>query len=239
MTQEDKIIDRIKKLLKLAAGTDKPEEAASAAAAAAKLQFEYKLYSVTLEEPPEPIESTFLNEASGGIASWIKILTNGLCAALDCKKITITVGIKEGRRRNRDLTRIRVYGSKSDVETFVALYAHLTTEIARMALSKKGMGKSYISAFSCGVAETVSDRLRASKKQMVSAAGEPGLVLVRDILARVEATYKAHHPKTTTTYFQYGNNYGGRIDGQIAGKNIPLSQNNRLNNARLLPAARK
>lgn len=184
------IIDKVRKLLRLA-DSPNPNEAAAAAAKAQELIDQYKLNMelLTLDgaapEPEEPIENFRKKDAPldpGKKAdTWRWRLANTVMRANACR------GFTSGGD-------IHIVGRPSDVETVRYLFAYLKAEVEQLTeRDGKGCGRTWRNNYRLGVIDTIARKFReqhdAFKKDAqitATAAGSLALVRINTALARVE-----------------------------------------------------
>jgi hypothetical protein len=227
----DAILDKVRKLLRLAGNNNSPEEAAAAAAKAQAMIDEHNLNAAAIaldadvEPPDEPIQDFEDSPLTTGhrVDTWKFSLASVVSHANSCKPYTW-----EGR--------IHLIGRPSDVETVRYLFAYIARQIDALAESH-GAGKGYVwrQNFRRGCVDTVSRKLAASRKEFKSerralaqAEGSTALMRVDRALARVEARTGAVEAwqranvklRTTSAGRRQSFDSGAREAGRRAGESI-------------------
>lgn len=220
----DKIIDRIQKLLALAANNNSPEEAASAASKAQELMLRHNLDMATVEvADEETIDTTLVVErirtASSKLATWKAMLWYGVCNG--CGVAGYTTNGHRGMKAG-----FTAVGIRSSVDTATYMFRWLEKEINTMSLNAleytkepwwdRGDSRRWTNAYRVGAAETVARRLR-EKMQSVRAEATQSTALVRfDSLITTTKQAEASGLVHRTGSFK-----GGRVtsrDGLNAGR---------------------
>src|SRR5437660_4654262 len=220
---EERILERIQKLLALTeARGATPEEAASAAAKAQALLFEHHLTMARVEvnghngEKKEGYDKTdFLLNATRFSLSWHRCLLTGICEANFAEAIY------------GNGAKAYIIGRKSDVEVIVYLYQYLSREIERLAdltrrqegvLKNKGRWKV---SFCYGAAITIKERL--NETQATQAAASPAsqalVVMTAEDLAKAVSGY---FPRLRQLRGGRISNTDGYYRGQTAGRSIDI-----------------
>lgn len=167
---ENKIIDRIKKLLRLAQSSN-VHEAANAAGQAQRLMEEHRIDQAVLDvgdgdgdqaEPDEPIREWLGQDAihkSARLAQWKVQLTVGLASANACRCYI------------HNQREICLVGRPSDVATIRYLFTYLVREIDRLCrASCKGEGRIAANSFRLGAVSAIRERLLAGRQEARDAA---------------------------------------------------------------------
>jgi hypothetical protein len=189
MTQ-DQVLDKVRKLLRLATSTN-AHEAARAAEAAQRLIDQHNLDTMLLTmtsgaaqpEPDEPIQN-FRDKGAplaDVTARWQMFLASAVARANSCRIYYM------GHT-------VHIVGRASHAETVRYLYAYLESETNRLArIEGKGCGRTWTSNYRLGVVETLSRRLRESATSVARAAqaehahNPAALALVNTAIARIQA----------------------------------------------------
>ncbi len=194
---DNKVLDRIKKLLALAQSSN-VNEASNAAAAASKLMAEHQIAEAMLAATPEaanatqePIGTDVLHSSGGKrkLARWAAALAVCVCEVNGCK--CYVTGAE-----------LRVIGKSSDAQTARYLFAYLVREVDRLcdaeARSRGNPGRTWCNNFRIGAMQTINSRLREGVAQarrtarQEAVAGDTlgtgaALVRVDHALARMDA----------------------------------------------------
>ena len=241
MSKEQKeILEKIKKLMRLAdvkRGAT-PAEAATAAAKAQALLLEHNLVMDDIGDLESHLEDEKIGasivdlEATYQTSRWHARLMHKISKPLFCR--TIYHPAKAGKAG-----RVSLIGKKSNVEVVKYFYSYLYQTIDQMALEyregwKEKMdkaGKKYIPDessrvridFCIGAVDVVGDRLDEQyKKRTTADATSTALVVVND--NALDAATKAAFPRTAPTTTNRKSNHDARGAGQEAGKKIHLHQ---------------
>lgn len=163
MTQ-DAILDRVRKLLRLAGNNPNPEEAATAAAKAQALIDAHHLSRALLDLDPqgrpggapaeEPIED--LGRAPldpDGRRSRVRVTLASVVARANACRVYLSGG------------GVCLIGRPSDAETVRYLYAWLRAEVDRLTRAHgRGLGTVWRNNFGLGVVDTVARKLREQRE---------------------------------------------------------------------------
>jgi hypothetical protein len=156
----EKIMARVRNLLRLAGDGANENEAAAAAAAAQKLIERFKLDAAMLDASAgddQPAEEEVrdcedpLDRSKSKIA-WKGSLASGIARANSCR-----IYWRGGT--------IQLVGTPSNVSTVRYLYAYFVREIERLAKQYGGNGRSWMHAWRVGCAETLASRLKAAREE--------------------------------------------------------------------------
>jgi hypothetical protein len=221
MLTQTEIAAKIRKLLALADGAGTEAEAANAAARAAALMAQYQIEQADVDALVQDAENPMLHvdvESSGRVMGWRKRLASGIAYACGCSVITV----------RGNLTRLRLFGRKSDVETGTYMYAALVNEIERLGKrNASGRGAGYANSYKFGVADAIDDRLRAQRDSTIAQARADGANLAA--LVKVESSSTLAHEYAETQLGKIGNgrpsavsSNGGYGAGQRDGRDVKL-----------------
>lgn len=130
---QDRLIDRIKKLLALADNNPSAEEAASAAAMAMRLMRKYNLESADLQAHELRKEGAIIRAVVENgpnykvrVASWFNVLVTGVAQSLSCETTL-------GYNSDRTGVTMYLYGARQDVEVANWLINYLRVQIDKLA----------------------------------------------------------------------------------------------------------
>lgn len=241
------VVDRVRKLLALAARSESPAEAANAAARAQELIAEHRLAEADLaivggQDLPEErvIEDTIEGDYSRKRAkAWRVGLAGALAPAFGCKIYYYFAS-----------DRIQAIGRESDVQTLRYLQGFLSLEIQRLVELEWSKVKAecgdgelpqparWRNSFRLGCVASIRDRLKprrvkAAPREVARDAGDDAaptsaaqaLVLQRDVVAQAEVDrrWKHHFPKGGRAGNWSGASHSdGYYAGQQAGREIDL-----------------
>lgn len=230
VTETEKILEKVRNLLRLAGDKGNENEAAAAAAAAQKLIERHRLDMAMLDEgaddrpsAEEVRECEDPLDRGKAIIAWKGKLAGGLCAANGCRNFW----------RSGCLI---IVGAPSDVQTVRYLYAYFVREINRLAKQYAGNGKSWTHAWRVGCASIIAERLRKAAEEArndargeAQSADERGVALVRvdagiariDARSAVATKYLEGLKLTKTKTVVRAN--GGFQQGQIDGRHVQMA----------------
>jgi Protein of unknown function (DUF2786) len=231
------VLDKVRKLLKLASNNPSQQEAEAAAGKAQELIAQYQLSEalLSLDSTPEQADTEAIVDFGKmgaaldpeSRARWRGVLSVYVADVNACKMY-----------KNRD--GLHIVGRPSDVDTVRYLYAYLVAQVDGLARHHgRGCGVTWQNNFRLGVVETLGVRLKAAKRKVEdeARAGATGTALVRvdQALARIErrmqrteAAMAEYHPKLRkASYSGVTYNPTARAQGRIAGESINLSRASR------------
>lgn len=240
-TEQQKVINTIAKLLRLARGKGTtPAEAATAAAKAQELLDRYKLSM----ELVESAERTGPEEEVGGdkdplwkggkIIQWKRALACGIADANDCQILILA-----GCRGAKNSAEIQLVGRPTDLQVVRYLFAYLEREIDRLAkealttapvhygLSMGAARRVWGNSFRRGAVYEVVNRLRQARvavrrEAAATAAGSRALVRLEERSVAVQRWVDENVKGT------YKGGSGGRLDrsavreGALAARSIQI-----------------
>lgn len=220
----EKILDKIRKLLALSTSSNE-YEAALAASKAQELLLKYNLEMSQLKQDVgDEIERW--NFRTPFRDSWLSYLMGAVASANLCRVVQ-GGGWKTGRREweNGPFTageRVRefyLFGKKPNLEVTEFMYEYLAAEIDRLTPRK---GAKYVSSFRIGAVTTIDKRLKEELKTFQSTEETRALIVVSDAALAVKV--KEAFPKLTKGKGASITDYAGYLDGQAAGKSIQFRQ---------------
>jgi hypothetical protein len=220
---DDKILDRIQKLLALAT-SDNVNESAAAAAKAQELMTKYQIDQADLEAATpgaqgESIDNDELFREKSRI-HWKTSLAAGIAEANGCKVYTQGVRTLGSDKKVADVTRI--VGTKTAVSTVRYMYAYLVREVDRLASANRdGHDRTWLNSFRMGAVAVISTRLIQASKQVKQVASTNALAIIDKDKRRIEDTLAALGLKQgTSAEIKDG---GGFAAGAKAGQTVQLS----------------
>ena len=233
-TSDFKVLEKVKKLLRLAdiSRGATPAEAATAAAKAQALLLEHNLCvedvgDLHKDEKPEEIgREIFGLDATYQTATWHSRLMYRIARPLLCRSVYYLAE-----------QRVSLIGKPSNVAVVKYLYGYLYRQIEIMAVEyqktwreatryKEGVVSPNDSArakkdFCCGCVDTIGDRLDEQyAKHSTSSDNSRALVVVSD--KALQEAVKKHHPKVTKQKENRQHDMTSRLAGRVAGATIPL-----------------
>ena len=186
-TMQDKIIEKVRRLLALAE-SDNVNEAANAAAAAQRLMVEHRIDTAALAvesgEEDEPIENDTLFSAAKK-ETWLGILASGVAASN---------GAECYWKKTYEGSFLHIVGTTDMVKTTRYMFEHLRREIDRLCKAAgSGKGRGFQNSFRLGAASTLSFRVRSAAKEqrreqrtVAASKGSSALVRIDNALARMD-----------------------------------------------------
>lgn len=239
---DTRIVEKIRKLLKLAADPSNPNEAALAAERAQELLFSHHL------DIADVAEDTFgdVTEVNRPyiFEPWRKALAAILCTYNFCRLLEWTGGMK-------------FIGGKIDVEMVLYLYVYLSRSIHRLAreswekrvadftdpvlgrypaLDEPGAEEAWKDSFRIGVVEMIGVRLKRQRDAQDAVARfnarrsqEPGLVRATTALQAWDGrlasyVHEKYGPVTQAEESEVNVNLGAFTEGVRTGQRLPLSR---------------
>jgi hypothetical protein len=237
----DKIVDRVRKLLELSK-SDNVNEAANAAAAAQELMTRHEISTSVLAQTTandaddEPVETGLMYaHPATQLPTWKGHLASVVAQVNQCK------AWREGPA-------LHVVGRPSDASKVRALFIHITVEIERLASEgsreRGSPGKTWVNNFRLGAVSAVNRRLREAHQKAkdgmrteAAALGGGGVALVRvnTAIARLDerdtavVRYAEQHLRLRSVRAKSSNyDADARRAGERAGASISLDNRNRL-----------
>jgi len=169
--EQEKIIDRIKKLMRLAESSN-ANEAANAAGQAQRLMEQHRIDQTVLDmdgEEPDGDDEEIADHSSrpltvsGRLPQWKTSLAVALATANACR---CYIGHKyeyDTRKAKRTLCLV---GRQSDVATISYLFGYLSKEIERLVrVNALGLGRTWASSYRLGAVDAIKRRLRDGTKE--------------------------------------------------------------------------
>jgi hypothetical protein len=229
VTHQEKIIDRVKKLLALGE-SDNPNESAAAMAAAQRLMTEHAIEQAMLDTTEEKDDEQVVDFSDREDA------LNQDKRYVNWKgQLAVTLSDANGCHCWRNQGRLHLVGRPSDVATVRYFFAYCVREIDRLVkLQGRGHGRTWMNNYRHGVVDAIRIKVRAEKKDLVeemrSKATGMSLVVVNNAIAKVEerAKLSADHAtrihklrKARSSYSRLDRS--ARDKGRQDGRNINLS----------------
>lgn len=217
---EQKVLDKLQKLLRLAADNPDSPESQLAGERAADLMAKH---NIGLEDVKEDgtIDSSNIQETDVACTvqhhqAWENKLAFALCEAFDCQRILT---------RTHDGSQLRRFiGTKSDVVVLVNFYKFLRLRIAKEAEHKFRLQQDQ-KMFGLGVTRELHPRLveMYKRKQEVSSEATNALVVCKKeaVTNFLSAKYPSMKKKT---YSMGGGSMNAYRDGQVTGKSMSINQ---------------
>lgn len=226
-TELEGVLDRIRKLMRLAGNNSNANEAALAAAKANELMLRYKLDSVTVDglaPVADAVRTHMENEpifSGRNLVSWKNRLASTLAYHNACRII---------HWRVRGATEVRIIGTKANAEVVGYLYSYIAREIERICKDEMsrgvGFGKTWANSFKVGAVIGVGERLREMKATVAAEYTSVALVVLdreREALAKRYEEIAGNFKKSTAGTGQIGS-VGGLEAGRAAGRGISVNR---------------
>jgi Protein of unknown function (DUF2786) len=211
------VIEKVKKLRRLA-GSSNEHEAAAAAAAADRLIQEHALVEAQLEadgasgerpsEDPEPIASWH-----GTVPQWQARLAVKLAKHYGC-------ALYGQRIRGSRTTTEHIVGRPSDIAAVRYMYTWLALEIEGLAQKHRGNGRTWLNAFRHGAVVGVLAAMTESRRAAQVGASTAAIVLVDRKGDEALAARNATHTDLQTKVVGNPTNLDGVLAGRAAGRNL-------------------
>lgn len=247
MSNINDIIEKVKKLHRLAAcESATPDEAALAAARAQEIIDRYKLKmddlgdDETMDDETASLDDLPLDEFVHNwlVTPWTVRLGNFICFTNQCQLITYTRSQMNGKRY--PIRTLKIVGHPSDVILVRYLYGYLKGEVLRIDKNSTVRDGKWRRAYCIGIVDTIITKIReqghTTKNQAKQAAvnNEQGLIRLNNALVRLEerevAVEKYIKNSMKTKKARTGNcatdsalDVARRL-GQIAGENIRMTR---------------
>ena len=223
MTLEEKIIDRINKLLALAESANQFEAELALEKASALMEQhaieEAKLKTGEVETPITKHERDFTH----GGKPWERMLANCIALAFGCKLLTT-------KKSNQPHYKAWLYGTHEDIEIVITMIDYAVGTVDRLRAIKKAEikywknckdNRGYIHSYIVGIAEGMMRTLQTIRNENKSKS-EYGLILrdknlkVNDFINETEKNVRTS--RTASSYSGMGYGHGFR-DGSTVGFN--------------------
>lgn len=215
----DKILNRIQRLLALS-GSDNKNEAANAYAAAQRLLTEHRISMAEVAAANgKPIASVWQKQIHQGgkrFTRWMTYLFNQLCLLNGCRLVLVSNPLY-----------YHVFGSTEDIEIIEYLYNSIRGQVEVLCMLEmqlgSGFGKGWAANFKYGAVEMVIKRLKETKAQAEQKhVGSAAMVLISKQSEAVDAMTQLHHPRLTKSYSSLSHQPDARELGNEAGKRVTL-----------------
>ena len=213
-----KVLDRIKKLLSLSESPNE-HEAATAAAMATALMQEHNIHQAMLNEGVDEALVQEWAEHSRRVSSWkLRLLTSlGKANGVLAPKV-----VGQG---------ILLVGQETDVRVVSYLYAYCVKAVDRLTTqSGRGMGKAWCNDYRHGCVDTIVKKIaeiqketEEKEKKKALSSGVSLLVINKALAQREEKLAKARcEVKTESVSISLGHKNYARYQGQQDGKSINI-----------------
>lgn len=227
---EQKIIERIQKLLALSGNNTNENEAASALAKAQALLQEYNLEMAEVQKRTGKKSSyERLQFASESRDEWRRQLMGIVAKHCFCKALFY---------RLRDKNETVLIGEKQNIEATRMMYAFIERQL--LFLAEKGLeqykrrissathGRMWKMNFFDGAVAIIRERLEEEQRHFEARANEcTSLIVLKD--KELATAIKTFYPKVGKhTYSHRASNSDGYAEGQQAGKNVQLRQHKQI-----------
>lgn len=229
---DDRIVERVRKLLRLAhhAGTS-VHEAQNALAAAQKLMFQHRLHEADLDEPVDPASIVVWRdeplETGAAIPDWRQAVGAAIALANDAMCIVI------GQRRDGHPAEcLVVVGRAVDVQVTREMYSWVVARVEAIARQQRlvrasqrrrvGVGRRWLRSFRNGAAASIEERL-ALDDEATRAALPGAQCRALDQRRGAVATWMQEHAHLVEADARPSDNDAdGWRSGRRAGQELPL-----------------
>lgn len=236
--QQDKIVDKVRKLLRLSESSN-PHEAALAASRAQDLIDQHRLQRALLDSSDDVKESP----SDGGqvdsddtyLDQWRIRLASVLAKHNGCR-VYISVGARVRRYRRKE---INVVGAPSDVETVRLLFDLLAQDVRRLCkLNSKGQGWTWQNNYRVGVVQGIEDSLKDQDQRFrastLSNLTGLELVVVQSALQRLDQRQQdtndwvRRNLRLTQSHRPTGRaDFSARDQGRADGRSLNVARGNK------------
>ena len=218
---DERIVERIRKLLALAGNNDNAEEAASAASMATRLMEEHAICRADVEEGEEAVPEIvrdWFGPRLRKISSWQGFLGTVVAEACGCS--TAWVGSRDGWGQKVS-AQLVILGEEDDVRNAVQLRDFCHREIDRLtARHTRGRGRRWGVSFRTGCVMAIRDAARrereALREAMRGEVSETALVVMDQRKARADEAMGS----TTEVRSNAETDRLAVAEGMVAGRHI-------------------
>jgi hypothetical protein len=226
--QQERIMDKIRKLLALSTSSN-PAEAAAASAKAQELVQQYNLELSRIQQEAKPV---YLRQVTdiGSSLYWRRWLMSVLAQAQFCHSIAL----------NATKT-VALIGEQHNIDVVVYLYGYIVAELERLAreayrTSDRTLAfAAWRNTFCVGAVSVLKQRFAEQEQRFVAQAEESrALVVVKDS-ALQEAVKRLTQGKISTVTSRMQADADAYERGQAAGRTIPLRHGVQGGEQRTLP----
>lgn len=224
------MLDKVRKLLAMAEGTDNAAEAEAFTAKATALMLSNSIDEAMLQKAGSKVNESIIAKTIviEGYAKAKMSLLTGIAQAMGAK----TVYTANTKRSGWATIKVEVIGWESDITNIEMLFASLvmqmTSDMEREAAHNKNVhGRAFKQAFIIGFANTVHSRLLIQRKDAVKVADDstPGAaVAVVERTSAVEADFRRRYPRTGRGTGAQASSYTGMAQGRAAGQRANIGQ---------------
>lgn len=215
---KDKLFERIRKLLAMAADTSSPNEAAIAARRARKLMDDHQL-SLDDLKGSDGFAAEYVDKPYRFMPVWKSVLSAGIAKINDCRASQNPV--LNGKSY---AYRILFQGYELDVRLAVHMYDYLVVAVERLCKAYMDeISPGYYLArlgdsFKKGAAGVIQSRLYAMHEERKTMVMSSGTSLVLFKMAAVENKFGKHETGTA----RHSSDFTAHMNGQIVGESISL-----------------
>lgn len=227
---DEKILSKVKKLLRLASSSN-VNEAIAAATKAQELIEKYRITEEVLRDYVEGGKQEFINSMDLGLplfnmgkdpVPWIAVLSSAVAKANHCR--AFIAPYRTDPRQEADKV-IAIAGTLSNIKLTILIFTYLITEINRLAeVFGKDKNNIWKESFRLGAAETVQKRLDETLEQIHTEGTQVAITkMFSDLdkyLESIGATNKKEKWQTVSP--------NGLIKGREEGKKIDLMKSPKL-----------
>lgn len=215
---ENKLIDRISKLLSLGSGTSFEGEADSALAKAYQLMQENNISMAQVNSASKDDALGYMGEEPilrYPNKEWEHILVNYIAKLFDCQALSCSDYIGQGQMQKR----LMIIGREGNRTTTILMYKWIRDKIYEDSYYKAS-GMSARNSYCLGATNTIARRVRDIKKT-APATDEWGLVPASEVDEWLRKYYPNLIARHASSNIRDANAY---MQGQSDGKNIGLNR---------------
>lgn len=221
MSTDQKLLERLAKLMAMANGTDNEEEADAFFGKAHQLMFDHAVSEADIDRltgRKRPVVSALIETGSAYAPAKSELL-NALCSAYRCKMILI------GRKRRSVWMGVEVFGREDDVTAVQMLYASLQLQmLSACDRQYHGQGRTWKNNFYFAYAGKIAERLEERNEvaaKMVSVSDSKALAVMND-MRPIEDAFRDAHPHTVSRAVSLRGDTAGQSAGFKAGINADI-----------------
>jgi len=216
MTDMDKVLDKIRKLLALSSSPNEAE-AASALTKAHEMLKKHNLSMVDLKDKTEDGIISFDFGDTGH--NWRMLVINAIAQVNYCRVVRKIISGQANLKRRSYETHILVFGKEHNVEAVKVMADYILGAIEKGAKGHYGEGKSIVASYKVGFSDAICNRLYTMHKEeqadpeckalVVTADNELNQFMKKMNLVKIKCSHRISSPN-------------GYLAGQVDGRNLSL-----------------
>jgi len=213
----DKLIDRIKKLMMLGLSDPDSPESKSAMEKAAALMEEHNIQDVDITETNTSAKMVemFVPVFSKTTDAWERVLGTSIAKCFDCRMVTMLAG--------HNLPSRAFLGTAIDVELSIYFYKFIRIQIRRRAESAFSLARdqrTYGYGCTIKVAERLDD-MYGKRQEIIAKSGTTALMLTKT--HEVDKFYREKYPKTNASKHRLTGSHEAFRSGMADGNKISIN----------------